>query len=347
MSATVTAKEAHERPILFSGPMVRAILEGCKTQTRRVLRVQPEPSDSEKPIREAMCEPGWFTNMSLINGDVPPERMEGDFPHEEYGHRWWSCPYGKPGDRLWVRETFAPLIGGPQEPWNPTMYRADNLPEYERLTWKPSIFMPRWASRITLEITDVRVERLQEISAGDAIAEGLDQNLCAEVFGRAAGKVERSNSYWLEHEETSEEDSGENGNYCRACALKRQKRLGKKWRLMGDGGSAMESDGPAFCDCGTPVLLSLSEYVIERELRIEDDPDGKKPERFPVSGMDARIAEMIADGIGDLQDGHLGRLAQIGFATGWNALNAKRGYSWESNPWVWVICFRRVALEAR
>ena len=169
-----------ERPILFSAPMVRALLDGRKTQTRRVAK---------------------FTDAGYLK--------------EPCGHRRWhrgdpdavqACPFGGIGDRLWVRETWK-FTGwsGDGEPW--IHYRADdkqvfidgrNIPEtwgellmdvWSVLSaednfqidqkaadrkWRPSIHMPRWASRITLEVTGVRVERLQEISEDDAKAEGVE-----------------------------------------------------------------------------------------------------------------------------------------------------------------------------
>ena len=140
-----------ERPILFSTPMVRAILDGRKTQTRRANMKwsrYSEPNQAKPPLE-------W-------------------------------CPYGKPGDRLWVRETWGQAEGVWEE-WEyhrgkadrhlPVLYRADNPTlgaddEY----WRPSIFMPRWASRITLEVTGVGVERLQNISEQNACAEGYDDS---------------------------------------------------------------------------------------------------------------------------------------------------------------------------
>ena len=121
-----------ERPILFSGPMVRAILDGRKTQTRRVVKI----------------------------GSYRPSGPFGD--HAGY------CPYGKPGDRLWVRETFfnEPNFHGVSATW----YRADN--DTFPGMWKPSIHMPRRLSRITLEITAVRVESLNEINGMEAWREG-------------------------------------------------------------------------------------------------------------------------------------------------------------------------------
>ena len=138
-----------ERPMLFSAPMVRALLAGMKTQTRRAFKTK--------------------------NGGVWPNA--NDLPGIRQILR--SCPYGQPGDRLWVRETFA-RIDGQTRPWIETDYKAtythgdrlgDTLGIKKR--WTPSIHMPRHASRITLEVTGVRVERLQDISEADAIAEGV------------------------------------------------------------------------------------------------------------------------------------------------------------------------------
>jgi hypothetical protein len=143
------------RPIIFSDEMVRAILDGRKTQTRRVAKVTSEG-----------CRPGLLTPLA---GFVPrrPEQ------HVEY------CPYGQPGDRLWVGETWRQAY--PQTSYSlGLVYRADRakalgMDEYsQRHEWRPSIHMPRWASRITLEITGVRIERLQEISEADARAEGAE-----------------------------------------------------------------------------------------------------------------------------------------------------------------------------
>lgn len=147
-----------ERPILFSASMVRAILEGRKTQTRRV--VKPQPPARNDMINAAYC---GHPNLWLPNGSIC-----ADTPRE------WRCPYGQPGDQLWVRETWALHDQGFDTAEESTfpIYRADKRrPEPKR--WRPSIHMPRWASRITLEVTSVRVERLQAISTTDAEAEGL------------------------------------------------------------------------------------------------------------------------------------------------------------------------------
>lgn len=161
-----------ERPILFSSPMVRAILDGRKTQTRRIAKV----TDKD-------CKPGMITPLA---GFVPRTIAN----HISY------CPYGKQGDRLWVRETFGigykdgeggysaiPWTGSIPSKDGKIFFRADfNENKNDAiLPWKPSIHMPRWASRILLEITGVRVERLQDIGEEDAKAEG---SYVCDYFGR-------------------------------------------------------------------------------------------------------------------------------------------------------------------
>lgn len=172
--------ETKERPILFSGPMVRAILEGRKTVTRRVLKRQPEPGDENKAFREAVppSEAGNWSNRETWDG-VPQQWVEGDTEYD-----WWKCPYGKSTDRLWVRETFNcddyryPADAPIEELTESLIFRADHDDHCrcfeEGVTWRPSIFMPRWASRITLEMASVRVERLLEITEQDAKAEGVE-----------------------------------------------------------------------------------------------------------------------------------------------------------------------------
>jgi hypothetical protein len=127
--------EMKEHPIIFSAPMVRAILEGRKTMTRRVLK--PQPTD---------WVPDNIKQKLLIQ---------------------YACPYGRPGDKLWVRETWA-TCG-----FVTVAYRADGKTPNWLNQWRPSIFMPRRLSRIALEMTSVRVEKLQEITEGDAINEGV------------------------------------------------------------------------------------------------------------------------------------------------------------------------------
>lgn len=175
-----------ERPILFSGPMVRAILAGNKTQTRRVVK---------EPII------GWLDNA---NGSH--KVMDGKVYNYSFDQHLGDCPYGQPGDRLWVREAFRfaasldrlspndvgekALDAGYNTPWAPTQFEADG---HRTGSWRgfdtppavtkpgklrPGIHMPRWVCRLVLEITSVRVERLNEISETDARAEGISDGGC-------------------------------------------------------------------------------------------------------------------------------------------------------------------------
>jgi len=207
-----------EHPIIFSGEMVKAILAGRKTQTRRVVKPQPKGLDpSLAPTGAFMDESGTRPPLWFING------------------KWRKCPYGQPGDLLWVRETHhidQYPDGALDAHGNPgtVHYRADTdvISQSWEGQWRPSIFMPRWASRITLEVVSVRVEQVQSISEDDAKDEGVEP-------------------------------------------------------IMHDTGGFEPWDAPC------PEVPNYAE----------------------------------------------------GFAALWDSINAKRGYSWQSNPWVWVVEFRQ------
>lgn len=215
-----------ERPILFNGPMVRAILEGRKVQTRRIVKipdfVKDEDGDNDMTtvafLEKGAETPGFWAWMTEY-----PE--EGGVPI--------NCPYGQPGDRLWVRETWKYCCTQRSFPNNPNHehtieYQADSrkitysrpddsgLPkqrkqrddedyyedymEYLNKWWRasrPSIHMPRWASRITLEVTGVRVERLNDITEEDAKAEGVyfDGRRYHFMKGKGAGLVHAKSAF--------------------------------------------------------------------------------------------------------------------------------------------------------
>lgn len=170
-----------EKPILFSAPMVRAILSGHKTQTRRVVKPQPpdgtvQVSTWHHPDPRPMFV-SWTRNGAPV-ADHPTAGAEiSDWPA-------LPCPYGEPGSTLWVREPFKRDIDH-MDSRKLIVYRADDAVhdagsagafDFPDIGWKPSIHMPRVASRITLEVVSVRVERLQDISEADALAEGCTQN---------------------------------------------------------------------------------------------------------------------------------------------------------------------------
>ncbi|MBD1412833.1 hypothetical protein NUJ30_08565 [Burkholderia contaminans] len=202
-----------ERPILFSGAMVRAILEGSKTQTRRIVKptgahhiFQFRGREEARGTDEPTGEWAWCRAERVISEHI-------------------RCPYGKPGDRLWVREAFrltsdfdgdSPtrvgercLDAGYRAPWAPVRYEVDGAERDWRWVGTPpghevtagraraSMHMPRWASRITLEITDVRAERLQAISWDDAIAEGIkDPRRAAVRIDPIDGTVAQFRQLW-------------------------------------------------------------------------------------------------------------------------------------------------------
>lgn len=168
-----------ERPILFSAPMVQAILDGRKTQTRRMMKPQPvQFNNTHWPVTH-----GW--KEALLGGWQVTWNQHDMSATDAIAH---YCPYGVPGDRLWVRESFKFGRAPNDEPGqgialfdndantavpHPQMERSRyHWCRYYRLT--PSIHMPRWACRLVLEVVAVRVERVQEISEEDALAEGME-----------------------------------------------------------------------------------------------------------------------------------------------------------------------------
>lgn len=183
-----------ERPILFSSEMVRAILAGRKTQTRRVVKPQSDSFITH-------CYPEQTDDFSAqtglwiaATGDRGTSKAQGTF----------ECPYGVPGDRLWVRETFyCDTDHDDPDAMENLYYMADAqdkhwccelIPECQcgdvgKPRAKPGIHMPRWASRITLEIKEIRVERLQDISDDDCVAEGFE-------VGHPAGPLHWYQGLW-------------------------------------------------------------------------------------------------------------------------------------------------------
>ena len=181
--------EVKERPILFNGEMVRAILDWRKTQTRRPMKVQP-------PVFIDSLHGGKLSSR-------PPYQLRDDndrpcgFGFQDDQGNYWIPPLGTIGDRLWVRETFRIYNSASEcacydeckcaRMNRKPLYRASD-PSPDEDKWAPSIHMPRWASRINLEITGVRVERVQEITEEDAMKEGV--NWKSHVVDEASGQLE-------------------------------------------------------------------------------------------------------------------------------------------------------------
>jgi len=224
-----------ERPILFSASMVRAILEGRKTMTRRVIKY---------PLST-----GAFVLMEMADGSLWPHvSCDGESLLDNHDNETpMHCPYGQPGDRLWVRETFrtdAYADGRAEYRASPTC--EEKIEEYDSpARWRPSIFMQRKYSRILLDVTAIRVERVQDISEADARDEGSSCTLWYQPFGKSEGES-----------------------------------------------------------------VNLSTQAINPV-----HPSHGKPE-----GISYRN----------------------GFASLWDSINAKRGYGWDANLWVWVVEFKSV-----
>lgn len=162
--------------MIFNAEMVRAILDGRKTQTRRIMKVQPDTPE--------------FGVRRIIESSISKEIgmyfwSQEDARGIKARSKQFSFPYGDVGDHIWVRETWAEAGAGAPDL---KLYRAnypdhvpahyENVPPADEIRWTPSIHMPRWASRLTLEITGVRVERLDKISEEDAVAEGMQGVIC-------------------------------------------------------------------------------------------------------------------------------------------------------------------------
>ena len=181
-----------KKPIIFSGEMVKAILDGRKTQTRRVIKPQPEPCG----------EGGW-----MYGGDYQADAdcMKDHLFHNVYGTD--KCPYGGvyadgTADTLWVREAWAEAFNYTHDIECETpIYKADGVVldlRHKQIKWKPSIHMPRWASRINLLVKDMRVERVQDITAEDVEAEGVvwERRHCCNNEDCGATMLERFACLW-------------------------------------------------------------------------------------------------------------------------------------------------------
>lgn len=255
-----------ERPVIFAAESVRAILAGRKTQTRRVFKRAMEGGGSAASVHPDGAGSGW---ICWWPDPVSAKETARLYPGAE-GIR---CPYGVVGDRLWVRETFFEVYDRDTvKPTGRFCYLATHDGEvlqmdedgrikvtkggWKASPWKSPIFMPRVASRLTLEVTEVRVERVQDITHEDAITEGVTHR----SFVR--------DGFW-------------NGGWA------------YDWGRVG----------------------TLSRYA-----------GGINPR-----GQEQALTE---------SDVCLGS-ARMAYAREWDSLNAKRGFSWESNPWVFVLTFRR------
>lgn len=238
-------------PILFSTPMVQAILEGRKTMTRRT-----------KGLECVNDEPDFYTWCNEVNQmDIPHKAIRYD---ENYYYEFTgkynnstsvitTCPYGKVGDILWVRETWQ-YTDSSLNMWPGYVYRATDpdWETYENWTWKPSIFMPKAACRIFLEITDIKVERLHDISEADAINEGIEKTFISDELRDCRWKNYINNGKGSFCEPSSSFES--------LWAYKDTNTLPLKTKLEPLAGKAPQSDGRKIKSLEFVGLLSCQNY---------------------------------------------------------------------------------------
>ena len=343
----MTTTATKSRPILFSGPLVRAILAGNKTQTRRVVKPQPVKNGKFWEVFGA----GW----SMDHGNVPC------VPGHSLAN---NCPYGVPGDELWVREEhyrfghWEPVPGvktrtGRQK-WQfvahtdrvlfdaPDGVRSRNTgPLAIKPGWYKRLarFMPRWASRITLEVTGVRVERLNDITGDDAAAEGCDVDLLASLIAPLANRAVVEPHYWLRN------DAGR--SFCRKCGEKKVRQINKDCREKNenlDGGWDTEEDGPAFCDtCGVILDCTYTDHAVRDEIDhfseygITSPADAHSLETALHVHGNPRLTKSC--GTFHYRPELTGTVAKICFRHLWESINGPD--SWDANPWVWVVEFKQ------
>lgn len=310
----------------MAGSMVRSTLAGIKTQTRRLMNPQPKGELLSMGVGSKSGK--HFATFS--NGAHP-------------------CPFGTIGARLYVRETWRPV--GPwecREDGATIQYHADSAylrktgwPEDFRVKagdgrdkWKPSIHHPRWASRLTLEITDVRVERLQDISEEDAEAEGVTTKMAMEILEPLARRFKGAGGiYYLEHKTdrtTIDKD------LCKPCAIRAcKKNKSLDWRYDGDA----ERDS-IYChceDCGKALELpSPTAYCCGIEFT-----EGMLSNGAPTSPHEAEIAHRAFEFAQYYQNDKDVNTCQhrAAFAALWDSL-AEPGQRWTDNPWLWCLSFR-------
>lgn len=317
----------NERPIIFSGPMVRAILDGRKTQTRRVVKPQPSVSSTE-----AFCGADRIWRFAH-------QTLRGPVSHEADDVR---CSYGVPGDHLWVRERWMHSFVGSNvdachyladagtDRWRQASSEQHALDSWKGC-WKSSMFMPRWASRITLEVTGVRMERLQQIAVDDVLAEGLDVSAASALAVTGAASYTTVPEHWISGDD-------ESLSYCRPCgenkvAALRAERPTEEFQL--DGGWGIDGDSQAFCEsCNCALENTFTNCACEEEL------DHFEREGFDVRNPgDCYVLDRLLMAVPWDGAEHSPALRRLAYHALWDSINAKRGHPWASNPWVWVVEF--------
>lgn len=346
-----------ERPILFSGPMVRAILDGRKTQTRRVIKYSKAFIDHNGAFNSDNIDVSDFWNC-----------WQGEF-HDSDSEHHWQCgdyfvnPNYQIGGLLYVRESHyrygSWAMNGKtktgQQAWtfialNEDVLFFDNppLPEdiragREPTGWykRPSIFLPKKLSRIWLENKDVRAQRVQDITDKDIKAEGIDLfelSILDNFMGKKPVK-DPSNLFWYDGPDGQSEEI-----FCHKCVKKKVKKLGEDYSIDGGWDGGGEEDGSRFCDeCQAMLNVDYSDYGIEQEI--------KYFEKEPVRGNADVSSIMTVLGSTNMWDDCYPKLApklrRICFRELWDSINASRGYTWKSNSWTFAVTFKLISTKGK
>lgn len=309
-----------EKPILFSPAMVRVLPpRGPKSQTRRT-RGLGEINESPDDWTCDEVTPEWATMYNGTTGEI----------------RTIKCPYGPAGTRLWVKEGWLPVVGSSIVS---VQYLATGtyldlpLPS----DWTPpqaakrgktvtSLFMPRWASRSTFLNTGWRIERVQEITEADAVAEGITTEDLIQWLRPTLDRSPAVPMHWIH-------GADEGFSWCAECAEKEIKKLRRKnpsKEYILDGGWSIEEDSQQFCEgCRRELDCSYTDYAIESEL-----------DHFNECGVVGAADEhslytILSCGF---KKEETGRVLRAGYSWLWDHLNGKK-LPFSRNGWVWVINF--------
>ena len=349
----------------MKGPLVIATIEGRKTQTRRIMKPQPEHRENESvPGHYGTFFNGWNLDHDAVT-------VKDFIKH---------CPYGVPGDRLWIKEThylYGRWIDRGADPFTgkhswtfkrakKEIYYFDTLPckikvrktNYRKSGYYKRPSMERKDSRLSVELTDIRAERLQGISAEEIRAEGVTLELFREQLRPLAEKLKIEEPHWIVYYEM-----GECGTFCFNCGEKRRKQLlreakkkakaekknefGKENEVYThrnavcnleflDGGWTCEEDSPPFCEtCQIPLHYNPSDYCFEQEM-----------DRFIENGvypnpLDAYAMLTLLDTTNFHDEENEVKFLKIAWRFLWNSING----NWDDNPWVWVLTFKLEGLS--
>lgn len=295
-----------EHPIIFNAEMVRAILEGRKTQTRRVMKPQPSP----------------VADWAHGNPELVSCGFDGTNGYASYtggAFKRFRCPYGTPGDQLWVRETWAILDDMPDS--RDIVYRADYPGEKSpEGRWRSPIHMFRWASRITLEVVSVQVERVQDLSTRDCVAEGISQ-MSNPTPKYPQGTVIRKDSLRRIFSEVWDSINAKRGE---------KKWLVEPWDLWLWGRDEHDDPESIALDIRDPGAIQWrdpEELGPDYEFHFFRDSQPPNDGYYEVVWEKGSLVEYVYLRRADPVEGE-------DFV--------KYDYSWSSNPWVWVVEFRQV-----